>query len=436
MEKILKVVKEKKAEGEVYVYSESSDSFSYENGILKDISSSKHFGISLRIIKNGLIGYAYTKNLKDPYELVNNALIGIKEKVSASFEFPYTEKVEKIKTIDEELEKITNLEIANECDRIIKKVSKMTKGQINLYAGREITEISIINSKGTRLTKKISNCGIHIMLNYPNTYAGIQRLFISRSFKKMDDDIIEFVTSLYNNTEKIVNPKGGEMKVLFLPEMMFVLLWRISSGTSGESLYLNETPIADKLGKKIFSEKLTIINDPLNEDSVYSTPFDDEGVKTRRFPIIEKGILRNFYFDLYYAGKTNNESTGNGVRSGIWGGDPVRIRPKPSLISVNIEKGDKSFDELISMMDRGMIVAGQLGAHSGNIPNGDFSIGLSPGIYVEDGKIRGRVLDAMISGNIYEVMNKIVGIENRVYPSYLGYYPSILFDNVSVATKG
>lgn len=436
MEKILKIAKEKKSEAEVYSYFESSDSLSFENADFKDISSSKTFGISLRIIKNGLIGYSYTKNLKNPEELVKNALIGIKEKVESSFDFPYTEDVKKIKTFDEKLEKISNIDIVEECERIIKEVKKRTKGQINLSAGRTISEISILNTKGTRLTKKVSNCGFHIMINYPNTYAGIQRLFISRSFKKMDEEIIEFVTSLYNKSQKIVNPKGGKMKVLFLPEMMFVLLWRISSGTSGESLYLKETPIADKLGKKIFSEKLTIVNDPLDEESVYVTPFDDEGVKTNKFPIIEKGILKNFFFDLYYAGKTDKKSTGNGFRSGMWGGDPIRIRPRPILCSIKIEKGEKSFEELIKMMDKGMIVAGQLGAHSGNIPNGDFSIGLSPGIYVEDGKIKGRVLDAMVSGNIYEVMNNVVAIEEKIHPSYLGYYPSILFDNVSVATKG
>ncbi len=436
MEKLMKIAKEKKLEAEVYSYFESSDSLSFENGNFKDISSNKTFGVSLRIIKNGMIGYAYTKNLKDTEELVNNALIGIKEKVEAPFEFPLTDKVKELRTYDEKLESISNIEIAEECERVLNELKKRTKGQINLSAGRTISEVEIMNTKGTRLKKKVSNYGIHVLINYPNTYAGIQRLFISRSFERMDEEIIEFVTSLYNDSEKIVNPKGGKMKVLFLPEMMFVLLWRVISGTSGESLYLKETPIADKLGEKIFSEKLTILNDPLDEKKVYSTPFDDEGVNTRKFPIIEKGILKNFFFDLYYAGKTGNEPTGNGFRGGVWGGDPIRIRPRPNLNSMLIEKGDKSFEEIISMMDRGIIVAGQLGAHSGNIPNGDFSIGLSPGIYVEDGKIKGRVLDAMVSGNIYEVMKNILAIENKVYPSYLGYYPSILFDNVSVAIKG
>jgi PmbA protein len=86
-------------------------------------------------------------------------------------------------------------------------------------------------------------------------------------------------------------------------------------------------------------------------------------------------------------------------------------------------------------MDRGIIVGGVLGAHSGNIPNGDFSIGLSPGLYVENGVIRGRVNEAMIAGNIYDLLKEIVAIEDTVYPTFSGTYPSILFDNVRVATR-
>jgi len=435
MEELLKIAKNKGVSAEVYALKQVSDNFSFENGEFKNIESSKSSGVSLRIIKDGMLGFAYTRNLKNTEELFNNAILGVREKVEAHFEFPFTDKVENIRTYDEKLEEIKNEEIVEECERVINELKKRVKGQINIFSFKSSSEINILNTSGTNLRSKRTEFIIHIHINFPNTYAGIERMLLSRSFKMVDEDIIQFVSSLYNAGENVVHTKGGRMKVLFLPETMFVLLWRLLSGSNGMSLYLKETPLIGKIGERIFSEKLSIYNDPLNEDFVYSTPFDDEGVPCRRFPIVEKGVFKNFFFDLYYAGKTGNRSTGNGFRSGFWGGDPIRIKPIPMLTSIYIEKGDRSFDELIRMMDRGIIVAGQLGAHSGNIPNGDFSIGLSPGIYVEDGKIKGRVLDAMVSGNIYEVMKDVIGVEDKVYPSFLGYYPSILFDNVSVAMK-
>ena len=86
-------------------------------------------------------------------------------------------------------------------------------------------------------------------------------------------------------------------------------------------------------------------------------------------------------------------------------------------------------------MDRGVVICGALGAHSGNIPNGDFSIGLSPGLYVENGEIVGRLKDAMIAGNIYEVMKRIIGMEDTTHPAYTGYYPAVLLDDINVATQ-
>ncbi|MBN2621277.1 TldD/PmbA family protein, partial [candidate division WOR-3 bacterium] len=93
------------------------------------------------------------------------------------------------------------------------------------------------------------------------------------------------------------------------------------------------------------------------------------------------------------------------------------------------------FKKLLTRMDRGVIVVNALGAHSGNIPNGDFSIGLAPGLYVEKGKIVGRVKDAMVAGNVYDIMKKVIAVEDSVRVTFMGAFPSILFDNVQVATN-
>ncbi len=61
-------------------------------------------------------------------------------------------------------------------------------------------------------------------------------------------------------------------------------------------------------------------------------------------------------------------------------------------------------------MDRGLILEGVLGAHSGNIPNGDYSVGVSTGLYVEGGEIRGRVTDTMVTGNVYETLSNVVAV--------------------------
>jgi len=127
--------------------------------------------------------------------------------------------------------------------------------------------------------------------------------------------------------------------------------------------------------------------------------------------------------------------TGHGFRSAQWGGETIALKPTPTLDHLHIKPGKEPFEQLLGHMDRGVIVVNALGAHSGNIPNGDYSIGLSPGLYVEKGQIIGRIKDAMVAGNVYTTMQHVVAIEDRVRPTMGGSFPAILFDDVNVATK-
>ncbi len=226
------------------------------------------------------------------------------------------------------------------------------------------------------------------------------------------------------------------MKVLFLPETLYALLWRVQSVTNGRNIYQKVSPVLGKLNEKIFDEKLTLYDDPLNDRFPGARGFDDEGTPCRSFPVMEKGVLNHFYYDLYYAGKMGVPPTGHGYKSAMWGGETVSFKPSPSLEHLYIQPGEKSFRDLMRMMDQGILIAGVMGAHSGNILNGDYSIGLSPGLYVENGEILGHVKDAMVAGNIFDTMNHIIELEDTLHPASGGMFPAILFDGVSVATKG
>jgi len=111
------------------------------------------------------------------------------------------------------------------------------------------------------------------------------------------------------------------------------------------------------------------------------------------------------------------------------------LKPSPNLDHLRMDPGNNSLAEMISSMDKGIILSGAMGAHSGNIPNGDYSVGVSPGLYVENGKIVGRVKDAMVAGNIYETLKNVISVENKIHPGWGGDYPAILCDKVSVSTK-
>ncbi len=429
MEELLQIAQRKGCKAEVFFSEGHSDIVSFEDSKLKNIDSKILSGVGLRIIKDNKQGFAYTRNLLDKEELVNNALESLKGGVDGLFDFPLTCNLKVLDTYSPEIEQISNNLLVEECKRICDIILQKVTCQINITAQKTISSLRLINTHGTDLFLQSSSYALSTEMLYPYTSASLYRVITGKSFKKADDEYIDFLSNNYKLSLNEVKARSGKMKVLFLPETLYVLLWRLQTAASSSSLYQNISPLAGKIGEKVFDEKFSVFNDPLNDSLPGARAFDDEGVQCRQFPIVEEGIFKNFYYDLYFAEKLKTDSTGNGFRGGI------SSKPAPSLKHIYVKPGDKTFSEIIASIDEGIIVGGALGAHSGNIPNGDFSIGISPAIYIKDGIIIGNVKDAMAAGNIYETLNNIIAIENKTYLSHGGNCPSILFNDINVIIK-
>lgn len=435
MEKLMTLIKEHSDQAEVYSLDQTQNTLRFEDNRLKDIQSTMQSGIALRLIKDQKLGFAYTKTMNDPKELLMNALDSLRGGVEVKFDFPLTRTVPGLITYDPAIKRTTNTVIAEECQRVSSFLENKTKSQVNVQAATAINRIRIINTAGTDVSSDTSYYTITVSILYPGSATGVHQSFVAKAFQKTSDTELNMLAELYNQGKDERAATGGRLKVLFMPEAMYTLIWRLQSATSGESLYNKQSPLTHRLGEKVFDEKLTIVDDPIDDTKPGARAFDDEATACTRMPIVEQGILKNFYYDLYYGTKMKTQAAGHGFKNSRWPGDRISMKPIPALQHLTIKPGESSFEQLVQSMDQGIIVCGALGAHSGNIPNGDFSIGLSPGLYVEQGKITGRIKDAMIAGNIYDVMNNVIGMENEVHAAYTGYYPAVLFDNVSVATK-
>jgi PmbA protein len=429
MERLLEMARKVSDKAEVYSVERRGDGVSFEDAHLKDVESSIQSGISMRIIRSDTLGFAYTTNLTNREELIRNALDSLKGGVEGLFDLPLTRGLPVLDTYDRSVEALANSAMVEECERVCDLLSQRTKGQINISAHRSMRNMRVMNSSGTDLTLKSSAYVLNTQILYPYSSASMNRPVVSKTFRKAPDAHLDYLVSAYNKSAKEIIPGGRKMKVLFLPETMYVLTWRLQSATSGVSIYQNISPVAGKVSEKIFDEKISLSNNPLDDSIPGARTFDDEGTPCGLFPIIEKGVLKNFYYDLYFARKLKTSPTGHGFRGSI------SSKPVPSLGHLYMFPGNASFSELIRSMDRGIIIGGALGAHSGNIPNGDFSIGVSPALYVENGEIAGHVKDVMVAGNIYDILKSVVEIENTVHPSFGGNFPAMLFDNVSVTIK-
>lgn len=435
MEKLLEMAQRVADQAEVFSIQDEADGASFENGRLKDIESKDQSGVGLRVIKDDKVGFAYTKNLLNRGEFVQNAFDSLKGGVEAPLDFPLTKEVPSLNTYDASIESLSNSALVEECTRVCEGMVPRTTGQINLSASRGIERRRLINNRGTDLSARFSYYSLNVEILYPGSYSAIHRPLVRKKFERASVSYIQFLLDLYNSSLPEVTLPTGKMRVLFLPETLYALLWRLESATNGRNVYQKVSPLINRIGETIFDKRLTIDDDPLDDRWPGARAFDDEGTACRPLPIVNEGVLKNFYYDLFYARKMKTSPTGHGYKSAMWGGETVSFKPAPSLAHLSIRPGDRSLAALIKTMDKGVIVAGVMGAHSGNILNGDFSVGLSPGLYVERGEIRGHLKDAMVAGNIFEVMKKIISMEDVLHPTYGGMFPAILFDEVSVATK-
>ena len=436
MKKLLDVAAKVSDQAEVFSIRNDSSSLDMRNGKPSDMSASIQSGYALRILKDGRIGTAYTKNLLNRDELVSNALDSLKGKVEAGFSFPGPTEIPQSWLPDESVSSMGFHDLHSRSRAVLDYLSRKVNGQIDVNSARGVMDMAIMNTNGLNVSRQSSFMYIFTSLLFPNTETAVRKFYQSRKAGNFPETELDVLTDLYASGLPEASIPTGSMKVVFTPDTMYTLLWRLAAAASGKSFYNRVSPLQNRREEKVLSDKFTLYGDPTDPLEVDQHFFDDEGVPARKHVIFEKGIFKNLVLNLDYADKLKEEPTGTGYRGGMWGGETVSLPPMPQLSCSRIAPGNVSFEDMIKGIDRGVIVFGVLGAHSGNILNGDFSVGLNPGYYVENGEIKGRVRDGMVSGNVYDVLNKIESVENRLHDSPTGgTYPSILLNDVSVAAK-
>jgi len=231
--------------------------------------------------------------------------------------------------------------------------------------------------------------------------------------------------------------KSGRMPVLFSPKAALTLIFPLMTGLNGKAVYKGISPIKDKIGEKLFDDKITVIDDPTLAGEYRSAPFDDEGVASRRNVLVDKGVLKGFYYDLKTAAQSGVESTGNGTR------DLFRP-PRPLITNFVIESGETPLKDSIAGINEGLLVEEVIGLGQGNVVSGAFSNTLNLAYKIEKGEITGRVKDVSIAGNIYDLLPNVAAISQEkdwvclgpYYYDYNFYLPYILMDDMNVVTKG
>jgi PmbA protein len=164
------------------------------------------------------------------------------------------------------------------------------------------------------------------------------------------------------------------------------------------------------VGKRAFSRKLDIVDDPLIRRGLASRLYDAEGISARVLPIVTGGVVENLYVDTYYGSKTDMEPTT---------GSPSNVR---------IGTGKQLLEDLLEAAGQGVYVTAWLGGNADGT-TGDFSLGLS-GHLIENGAIGRPVGEMSATGNLRVLFSRLEALGNDPYPYATILAPSMLFRDV------
>jgi PmbA protein len=211
----------------------------------------------------------------------------------------------------------------------------------------------------------------------------------------------------------------------------------IGQSISGRAIVEGLSPLSDKIGQTIATLNLTIIDDGQNPSSLNTEAVDAEGHPQQRNVIIDKGNLRHFAFDTYYARIHDTESTGNCSRGGGAFGSslPYEISPSISTKSLEVLSGNKGIDDLISDVDGQaiLIVDEPIGIFHSSVSTGEFSAVAQSAFLVQNGEKKWPLQPVSVSGNFYKGFKQLAQIGNDLKKTYLQVEtPSIIFNGFSI----
>lgn len=197
----------------------------------------------------------------------------------------------------------------------------------------------------------------------------------------------------------------AQMPVVFDPDAARAILSLLSSCINGSSIWRKSSYLVDRVGTRVASDLVTIIDDPLIPKAPGSRAFDGEGLLSRRNVVVEKGILKTYLLDSYAARKLDLESTASASRGSSGG-------VGPSTSNFVFQAGDITQEKLLKQTKRGLYVTEMMG-YGFNAITGDFSRGAS-GFLIENGELTKPVSEVTISLNVDQLWQSIDLVANDI----------------------
>jgi len=429
---ILKQLQAQAEQVEVVDFQSESTTVGFEANRLKSSQVEQTKGIAVRVVKNGRLGFAASSDAAATEKLIANALESAAYGDQVPMAFPAPGSAPQVTTFDQTITELSiprMVEIGQEIVDLILQIEP--EARVNLGLERGVQHLSIRNQTGHEV--RIKRSPLATVFEIARVKGDdVLVTFAIMGTTTWDQEYLAAARRLGRTLElaqKSATIQSGRMPVLFAPGGALVLGLPLMLGLNGKNVYTGISPMAGKVGAKLFDDKLTIVDDATIDGKFGSASYDDEGVAHRRNVLVEQGVLQGFMYDLKTAAQSGVQSTGNGSRS-------LFRPPGPSPTNFVLEAGQTPLADMMAGIDEGLLVENALGLGQGNVISGAFSNALSLAFKIEKGEIVGRVKDVSIAGNVYDLLQDVAAVSQETEWVYRYFnLPHILLDNMNVVAK-
>ena len=228
-----------------------------------------------------------------------------------------------------------------------------------------------------------------------------------------------------------------ECPVIFPPDTARGLMGNLLGAANGDAIYRNASMFTGKLGEQVAGENITMVDDgtmvfdhtlpdgsTLRVGGMSTSPFDGDGLPTRRTVVIERGVLKELLLNTYTGRKLGMASNAKATRGlagapGIGGGNYF------------LEPGTQTHEQIVGDMKQGLLVLSTMG-FGVNLVTGDYSQGAS-GLWIENGEIAYPVEEITIAGNLKDMFRNVSAIGNDLEWRGSGAVPTVRIEGMTVA---
>lgn len=362
-------------------------------------------GYSLRTFLNDNIIFSATNCLKEK-ELLNNHLKLVKATVKVPIRL--TKPAKKNYNFQYEQKLTDSISFINELYNTIKgELPHLINSKITLQRYEKVffvsgTEGNFIcsNSAGERfsvqLTAMLNNEKIHVFESIGGSFSNI-------TIEQMRA-LIEKAIARVKVMAQAKPAKAGVMPCILSSESGGTLIHEaVGHGLEADLIDKGVSIYGNKLGEKVASNLITVVDDSTYPFGWGSFLCDDEGTDAHKTTLIEKGTLKSFLYDKFYAFKHNTLSTGNGRRQSY------ANRPFPRMTNTFILPGETPTQDILNSIKEGLLVK-KMGGGQVNTLTGDFIFEVQEGYYVENGQIIHPVKQCSIIGNGPKILSEIEAV--------------------------